>query len=66
MISKEGVIWCWKMNSDNTLFIFRENGQEIEITLTSIYTKSLRNNSLLLIEVEKQFLITLKNELNGK
>ena len=66
MKSEEGVIWCWKMNSSNILFIFRENDQEIEVDLAYVTVMFLRNNSLLLLEVEKQFLINLKEEINEK
>ena len=63
MQSKEGVIWCWKMDTDNILFIFREKGKEIEIDLTLVNTSTLTINRKMLIREEKTFLMNLKNEI---
>lgn len=64
MTSKEGVIWCWKDDSDCILFIFRENSREIEINLRHInseywYTVNYKN----LLPNEKELLRNLKEEL---
>lgn len=66
MISKEGVIWCWKNNSDNTLFIFRENNVEIEVHFNKSYELLTFTSDTQLTEVEKEFMVNLKRELNGK
>ncbi len=57
MKSPEGIVWCWKENVDNVLFIFRDNNQEIEINLkyvTSTYW--FDKNDKLLLPIEKEFL----------
>ena len=65
MKREEGIMWCWKMNVDNILFIFREEGREIELDLTKISSTFLQKNNLMLMAEEKQFLINLKKEIYG-
>jgi len=57
MTSQEGIVWCWKVNVENTLFIFRDSYQEIEINLNHIKNPDwfLVNNKCLL-PIEKEFL----------
>lgn len=64
MKSKEGVIWCWKDDSDCILFIFRENSREIEINLKYITENWFTRNPKNLLTDEKEFLRNLKAEIS--
>lgn len=66
MKSPEGIIWCWKDNVDDILFIFRDNNQEIEINLRHIKNEQwFYNNDKCLLPVEKEFLKTIVNNQYG-
>lgn len=62
MTSKEGVIWCWKEKIDNTLFIFREEGQEIEVHFNNSYEHIMFNSNQQLTPIEREFLVSFKKE----
>ncbi len=66
MKSQEGIIWCWKQDADNILYIFREEGREIEIELKKVSYNFLQENKLMLIAEEKHFLTNLKKEVYGR